>query len=61
MLDQKRKRAPGGGRKPLAPGGLTSVSVTLSADDLEFLKRIDPNLSAAIRKLIASSKPLPKR
>ena len=60
MLDQKRKRAPGGGRKPLAPGGLTSVSVTLSADDLEFLKGIDPNLSASIRKLIASSKPLPE-
>lgn len=56
MPNPTRKRAPGGGRKPLAPGGLTSVSVTLSADDLAFLRTIDENISAAIRTIVKERK-----
>ena len=57
-----RKRAPGGGRKPLPPGEhLIQTTVRLSADDLAYLHTIDENLSAAIRKLVQSSKPLPTR
>ena len=50
----KRKRAPGGGRKPIAPGGLLKVTVRLSASDLEYLRTLDPNIAAAIRKLISA-------
>lgn len=57
MPNPTRKRAPGGGRKPIAPGGLVSVSVTLAPADIEYLRSIDDNLSAAIRKLIASQPP----
>lgn len=50
----KRKRAPGGGRKPIAPGGLLKVTVRLSASDLEYLRTLGPNIAAAIRKLISA-------
>lgn len=52
VSEPKRKRAPGGGRKPLAPGGLVRISVRLAANDIEYLRQIDSNVSAAIRKLI---------
>lgn len=47
-----RKRKPGGGRKPTNGEGVTRHTVTLRPSDLAYLRRIDPNVSAAIRTLI---------
>lgn len=44
---------PGAGRKPIGPAPMKAINVTLSTDDIEALKRISPNLSEAIRTLIA--------
>jgi len=53
---RKKPRKPGAGRKPVAPGGVSPVTVTLSGDDLAFLRSIDANVSAAIRRLIADAR-----
>ncbi|MBK8772872.1 MAG: hypothetical protein IPM06_20915 [Rhizobiales bacterium] len=54
MTDDWRKlpRKAGGGRKPTAPGGVHPVTITLSDADVALLKRIDSNISNAVRVLI---------
>ena len=46
----KRKRAPGGGRKPTVRG--VKVAATLGQEHLDYLAAIDANRSAAIRRVI---------
>lgn len=55
----------GQGRKPLSPGArrAPSLSITLTAEDRAFLEQIaprdakgEPNLSAAVRQLIAEAR-----
>lgn len=52
---RKLPRKPGAGRKPVAPGGVKPVTVTLSDADKAALKGIDQNMSEAVRKLIAQN------
>lgn len=52
---RRKPRKPGAGRKPVAPGGVKPVTVTLSDADKAALKGIDKNVSEAIRKLIAQN------
>lgn len=56
MDKPKRKRAPGAGRKPVVPGGVTPVTVTLSESDVQYLQQIDRNISAAVRTIIHERK-----
>ena len=44
---------PGAGRKPNGPAPLKPISIRLSAEDIASLKVINPNVSEAIRALIA--------
>ena len=46
-----RPRLPAG-RKPLAPGGLTRLSVRLSAAQLVYLATVDPSPSVALRVVV---------
>lgn len=60
FADMARKRAPGGGRKPLTPTEPTvKVAITLLSSQVEAMKQLgDGNLSAGIRKAIdMSAKP----
>jgi post-segregation antitoxin (ccd killing protein) len=44
----------GAGRKPIGPAPrATAVSITLTAEDVEALRKVDANLSKAVRTLIA--------
>lgn len=52
MTALKRKRAPGGGRKPIAQGGTVRKTLTLLVDDLAYLNTIDANTSKAVRQLV---------
>jgi hypothetical protein len=44
---------PGAGRKPIGTAPMKAINVTLTEADIAFLKSVDPNLSKAIRILIA--------
>lgn len=52
MPDTPRKRAAGGGRKPIAPGGTVKVAITVTVADLMYLRTLDQRLSVAVRKAI---------
>lgn len=51
-----RKRAPGAGRKPGPDGRLIVVTVRLSAQDIEYLRTVDENVSNAIRTIVKERK-----
>jgi hypothetical protein len=52
-------QAPGVGRTSRL-NALQRLTITLSVDDIGTLKAISPNLSEAVRQLIAQSRPAPK-
>ena len=58
MTALKRKRAPGGGRKPIAQGGTVRKTLTLLVDDLAYLNTIDANTSKAVRQLVCEHRAL---
>jgi len=58
MTALKRKRAPGGGRKPIAQGGTVRKTLTLLVDDLAYLNTIDANTSKAVRQLVREHRAL---
>lgn len=45
------KRA-GAGRKPIGTGRAIKVCITLTQDDIDELRALNPNISAAVRSLI---------
>ena len=52
-MDAERKRAHGGGRKPLSTDYATvRVTVTLTQDDADLLAQMDKTASAAVRALL---------
>ena len=59
MLDPKRKRAPGGGRKAIAAEHTVRVTITLTPDDVAYLRTVDGNTSAAVRRVIAVAQKCP--
>jgi hypothetical protein len=47
----------GAGRKPIGPAPRSPrLTITLTEDDIAYLKAINPNLSAAVRLLIAQAR-----
>ena len=47
----------GAGRRPLGPAPRSPrITITLSQDDIDFLKAINSNLSAAVRAVIAQAR-----
>lgn len=50
-MKPKRRRAPGGGRKPL-PEPVERHTITLLKSHADYLRTIDPKISQAIRKLL---------
>lgn len=47
----------GAGRRAISPAPRAPrITITLAQDDIDFLKAITPNLSAAVRHLIAQAR-----
>lgn len=52
MTTPKRKRAPGGGRPRLTPGGTVRKTITLTLPDAEYLATLDGSVTKAVRRLV---------
>ena len=51
-MDKRGGKRNGAGRKPIGSARAISVSITLTPEDIEYLKSIHAALSVAIRELI---------